>query len=168
MRFAAGLCLMAIAGWGLAGAALADTKNLARSGSWAAFGGTTTKGLGVCGISGSPGDRYFSLKQFSGYDTFIVQLQVPSITDGDKVGMSLQFDANKLWTATATGLHFEDGDAGLEFTINRSEANRFAYEFESSSQLRIRFDSGLPQWVMGLQGTMAVSTAFKGCIRNLQ
>ena len=50
----------------------------------------------------------------------------------------------------------------------RSEANRFAYEFESSSQLRIRFDSGLPQWVMGLQGTMAVSTAFKGCIRNLQ
>ena len=91
-----------------------------------------------------------------------------SITDGDKVGMSLQFDANKLWTATATGFHFEDGDAGLEFTINRSEANRFAYEFESSSQLRIRFDSGLPQWVMGLQGTMAVSTAFKGCIRNLQ
>ena len=103
MKFAAGLCLMAIAGWGLAGAALADTKNLARSGSWAAFGGTTTKGLGVCGISGSPGDRYFSLKQFSGYDTFIVQLQVPTITDGDKVGMSLQFDANKLWAATATG-----------------------------------------------------------------
>ena len=168
MNTAARFCLMAIAASALGGAALAETKNLARSGSWAAFGGTTTKGLGVCGISGSPGDRYFSLKQFSGYDTFTVQLQVPSITDGDKVGMSLQFDANNVWTATATGFHFEDGDAGLEFTINRSEANRFAYEFESSSQLRIRFDSGLPQWVMGLQGTMAVSTAFKGCIRDLQ
>jgi len=168
MKIAAGLCLMAFAGLAVEGTALAETKTLSRSGSWAAFGGTTTKGLGVCGISGSPGDRYFSLKQFSGYDTFTVQLQVPSITDGDKVGMSLQFDANKVWAADATGFHFEDGDAGLEFTINRSEANRFAYEFESSSQLRIDFDGSLPRWVMGLQGTMAVSTAFKGCIRNLQ
>lgn len=161
-------CALTLAVLGISAAAFAETKNLARSGSWAAFGGTTTKGLGVCGVSGSPGDRYFGLKQFAGYDTFTVQLQVPNITDGDKVGMSLQFDANKVWTATATGFHFEDGDAGLEFTINRSEANRFAYEFESASQLRIRFDSDLPQWVMGLQGTMAVSSAFRGCIRNLQ
>lgn len=168
MRTGTTFCALALAVLVFSAPTFAETKTLARSGSWAAFGGTTTKGLGVCGISGSPGDRYFSLKQFSGYDTFTVQLQVPSITDGDKVGMSLQFDANNVWTATATGFHFEDGDAGLEFTINRSEASRFAYEFESSSQLRIRFDSGLPQWVLGLQGTMAVSTAFKGCNRNLQ
>ena len=33
------------------GLAWADTKTLARAGSWEAFGGTTTKGQGVCGIS---------------------------------------------------------------------------------------------------------------------
>lgn len=44
------LALVAGANFGV-GSALAETKTLAASGSWKAFGGTSKDGTGVCGIS---------------------------------------------------------------------------------------------------------------------
>jgi hypothetical protein len=146
----------------------AETHTLASSGSWKAFGGTTTAGRGVCGISGSPGGRYFGLKFFKGDDTFVIQLQVPQVEKEAKVPLSVRFDANPLWTATATGFIFADGDAGLEFPINASESDRFAYEFKNSSRMLMRFDAGgYAAWTVGLEGTLAVSNAFSTCMRGL-
>jgi len=149
--------------------AAAETRALAASGSWKAFGGTSNNGTGVCGISGSPGKRYFGLKQFADTDTFEVQMQMPQVTDKAQIPLTLKFDANGTWSATGYGFHFADGDPGINFPVNRSQADRFAHEFKSSSQLTIRFGSGGYQpWIMGLEGTMAVSNAFQNCMRALK
>jgi len=149
----------------------AETKDLARAGSWAAFGGTTTgKGQGVCGISAEPGGRYFGLKLFAGDDTFTIQMGTKAwkLTDGGKVELTMQFDAHPMWRARGTAFHFIDGDAGLEVSVNRNELDRYQLEFRSSSQLQIKFKGVLPDWRLGLEGTNTVNAAFQTCVRNLK
>jgi len=151
--------------------AAAETKTLQRAGSWEAFGGTTTKGRGVCGISAEPAGRYFGLKLFAGIDTFTIQMGTREwkLEDGRKIPLTLRFDANPTWRATGTAFHFDDGDAGLQFDVNRSEIDNFAREFRDSSKLHIQFENNvLPQWVMGLEGTMAVNGAFQSCMKTLR
>jgi hypothetical protein len=155
----------------IAGGASADTKTLARAGSWEAFGGTTTQGRGVCGISAEPAGRYFGLKLFAGGKTFTIQMGTNAwkLDDGRKLPLTLRFDANPTWRATGTAFHFDDGDAGLQFDVNRAEIDTFAREFRDSSTLRIVFeDNVLPQWIMGLEGTMSVNGAFQTCMRGLK
>ena len=152
-----------------AGTASAETRILARSESWSAFGGTTLKGVGVCGISGSPGKRYIGLKLFAGDDTFTIQMQVPQVADGTKVPLTLRMDANPAWAANGTGFHFNDGDGGLEVTVRRAEAQNFVREFKNSSTMVIETSTGIfPRWVMGLEGTLEVSNAFETCIRAMK
>jgi hypothetical protein len=161
----------AFAAIAVATTASADTKALAKAGSWEAFGGTTTTGRGVCGISATIGPRYFGLKLFAGNQTFTIQMGTGqwTVTDGEKIGVTMRLDANPFWRATATSFHFEDKDAGLEFTINRAEIDKFAQEFRNSSQLKIQFgDNRFPEWLFGLEGTMAVNGAFQICMRGLK
>src|SRR5436305_11336993 len=151
--------------------ALADTKTLAQAGSWEAFGGTTSAGRGVCGISAEVAKRYLGVKFFAGNDTFTIQLGTPAWTVADKeqVGITMRLDANPIWRATAVGFHFDDGDAGLQFTVNRAELDNFSREFRDSSQLMLQFqDNRFPQWILGLEGTMAVNSAFQTCLRGLK
>jgi hypothetical protein len=167
--------------WGMLGVALgllaisadasADTKTLARAGSWEAFGGTTTGGRGVCGISAEPAGRYLGLKLFAGGQTFTIQMGTSAwkLDKGRKVELTLRFDNNPTWRATGTAFLFDDGDAGLQFDVNRAEIDTFAREFRDSSTLRIVFqDNVLPQWIMGLEGTMAVNSAFQSCMKSLK
>src|SRR5262245_929973 len=69
-----------------ASTAWADTRTLAQSGIWEAFGGTTDSGRGVCGISAEPNGRYFGLKLYAGNDTFTIQLGTNEwkFADGEK------------------------------------------------------------------------------------
>jgi hypothetical protein len=150
-------------------AASADTKTLARAGSWEMFGGTTTNGRGVCGISAEVKNRYFSLKFFAGNSTFIVQLGTPAwkIANGEKVGRTLRSDNNSPWQATGTTFTSGDGDAGPQYTVKNEELDVFAREFRTSSLLKLQFDSGrFPPWTMGLEDTMVVEAAFQTCIRG--
>jgi hypothetical protein len=164
----------AILALGLAAAsetAAAETKTLATSGSWEAFGGTTPQGRGVCGISAEVAKRYFGVKFYAGNDTFTIQLGTPewAVTKGEKVGVTMQLDSNPVWRAGATAFNFEDGDAGLQYHINRAELDNFAREFRNSSLLKLRFENNrLAPWTLGLQGTMAVNGAFQTCIRGLK
>src|SRR5437588_446316 len=118
-------------------------------------GTCTSAGRGVCGISAEVAKRYFSVKFFAGNDTFTIQVGTPAWTVADKeeVGVTMRLDANPIWRATAVGFHFDDGDAGLQFTVNRAELDNFSREFRDSSQLRLQFqDNRFPQWIMGLEG----------------
>jgi hypothetical protein len=92
--------------------ASADTKTLARAGSWKAFGGTTTVG---CGVSAEPASRYFGLKLYAGGQTFTIQMGTNEwkLDDGAKVPLTMRFDANAPWTAAGIVFHFEDGVAAL-------------------------------------------------------
>ncbi len=149
----------------------ADTSILARAGNWEAFGGTTTQGKPVCGVSQTMDDgRYVGVKFFNGDDTFTLQIGWKQwrINDGDKQAIHMTLDSNALWKATATGFHFNDGDAGLEFTINARELDEFVREFRNSSVMRLQFPgSGAQDWSVSLSGTSAVSDAFDRCRRNL-
>ena len=81
----------------------------------------------------------------------------------------MRFDGSPTWRATGTAFHFDDGDAGLQFDVNRAEIDTFAREFRDSSTLRIVFENNiLPQWIMGLEGTLAVNTAFQSCMKSLK
>ena len=151
--------------------ALADTKTLARAGSWEAFGGTTTNGRGVCGVSAEPSGRYFGLKLFAGGNTFTIQMGTKEwkLDDESKLPLTLRFDNNSPWEATGTVFHYEDGDAGLQFTVKREEIDIFAREFRDSSTLLIQFKGNrVPPWVLGLEGTMAVNSAFQNGMKSLK
>src|SRR5471032_2154087 len=63
--------------FGAASPAAAEVQTLAKAQSWEAFGGTTDAGRGVCGISASPGGRYFGLKFYAGNDRFTIQMGEP-------------------------------------------------------------------------------------------
>jgi len=156
---------------GFAAPAGAETSIIARAGVWSAFGGTTNSGRAVCGVSQSAGDRYFGVKFFAGDSTFTIQMGTKSwrIENGAKQKVQMIMDGNRAWTATGTGMHFNDGDAGLEFTINRNELDQFAAEFRASSLLRVQFmGSDASEWSLSLAGTNAVSDAFLNCIRGLR
>jgi hypothetical protein len=147
----------------------AETSLITKSGAWQAFGGTTTSGQPVCGVSQSVGERYFGLKYFSGDSTFTIQLGQKSwrIENGAKQKLLMILDGNRPWTATGTGMHFNDGDAGLEFTISRNELDQFAVEFRSSSSLRVQFTADAAEWALSLAGSNAVTGAFLQCIEGL-
>ena len=153
------------------GMARAETKTLASAGTWEAFGGTTTKGRPVCGVSQEVGGRYFGLKLFSGGNTFTIQLGTKEwkLADKAKIKVVLRFDANKPWNATGTAFHFDDGDSGLQFDVNKSEVTQFMSEFRASAALRLEFvNSNLADWSLSLAGTGGVSDAFLNCNRGLK
>ena len=151
--------------------ASADTTVLRRSGIWEAFGGTTTSGRPVCGVSSQVQDKYFGWKYFYGDDTFTIQLGKSSwqIDDGAKQKVTMQFDQNSPWNATATGMHFNDGDAGLEFTINRSELDEFESEFRGSQQVSVKYPgSDAQDWYVPLSGVNSVFDSFRQCILKMK
>ena len=148
----------------------AETSTLARAGSWEAFGGTTDNGTPVCGISSSPEKRYFGLKQFGNQDTFTIQIgdKSWSIKDKSKYAVSMRLDRNKLWTANASGMHFNDGDPGLEFDIRRSELRKFNKEFQSSEKMKLMFANGMETWNLDLSIARKVSAEFAACIDKIK
>jgi hypothetical protein len=151
-------------------AAQADTKVVAKAGAWETFDGTTTNGTAVCGMSSSPGGRYFGLKHFAGRDTFTVQLGGKGIRvrNGAKYKVTMQLDRHALWRATGTGMHFNDGDPGLEYNINKSELYKFMREFGNSRRLRVDFPSSVGSaWDFELDGVGAVRAAFESCDEKL-
>ena len=148
----------------------ADTQTLARSGAWSAFGGTTSGGRPVCGVSSSGQGRYFGLKFYKGDETLTIQLGSSAwkINDKAKQHVTMRIDDNSRWTATATGMHFNDGDAGLEFEINRKELGRFIQEFRAGSEIILTFpDSNASDWRGSLSGTDTISATFNRCINDM-
>ncbi|MGH6981887.1 MAG: hypothetical protein ACREFC_11830, partial [Stellaceae bacterium] len=150
----------------------ADTHSIIRSGSWEAFGGTTSgKNRGVCGISSNSKGDYFGFKMFAGDETFTIQIGKKSwnIADGAKQTLTMQFDKNSKWNATGTGMHFNDGDAGLEFTVARKEMLQFMHEFADSRHLEIKFGTAkVTPWEIGLAGVKKVEQAFDSCVSKLK
>ncbi len=152
-------------------AAHAETSTLVRAGSWEAFGGTTNTGRPVCGVSRDVESKYFGLKLYSGDATFTIQVGAKDwkITDGAKFNVVLTFDTRSPWNGPSTGMHFSDGDAGLEFTIKKDQIDLFMTEFRGSNQLRVQFQNAtLADWTLGLSGSNAVSEAFLKCNRGLK
>src|SRR5690349_9370239 len=149
-----------------ASGAAAETNLITRAGAWQAFGGTTSGGHPVCGVSQSAGDGYFGLKFYAGDSTFTIQLgnKAWRLANGATQALQMTLDTNRPWNATGTGMHFNDGDAGLEFTISRSEIDTFAEQFPNSTLLRVKLAGPNGEdWSVSLAGSNAVTDAFLQC-----
>jgi hypothetical protein len=148
-------------------AAAAETRTLLQVGAWEAFGGTTSgSGRKVCGVSTQQSGKYFSVKYFAGDDTATIQMGSGGwrIDDDTEQKLHMRFDAASPWHATGTGMHFSDGDAGLEFTVARRQLDKFMSEFRANNSLIIDFDdTAITGWSIWLAGSNAVSQAFLRC-----
>ena len=149
--------------------AFGETKTLATAGQWEAFGGTSNDGTALCGISISGKGLFFSLKVYKGDDEMTVQLGSSNwkIKDGAKQKLAMRFDKETPWNATATGFHFSDGDAGLEFVVKLKNLETFITEFAQGNKLRINFEgTDVDSWSADLTGTAAVTVAFADCVKK--
>jgi hypothetical protein len=164
---------------GFSGAAGAEIQTMVRAGSWEAFSGTTDPRAGtdqksrkVCGVSQITADnRYVSIKFFEGDATFTMQLgwRLWRVNHGDRQQVVVTMDANPSWSAKdAAGMHFKDGDAGLELTVRTSQLDDFMREFRNAGRLRLQFPgSGAEDWNVTLNGSSAVTDAFDRCRRGM-
>jgi hypothetical protein len=151
--------------------AQADTHALASSGSWRAFGGTTNSGRPVCGVSMNVEDRYFGVKYFSGEPTFTIQMGTGAwtVSNGEKIAVRMTFDTQSPWNASGTGMHFSDGDAGVEFDIQQGQLDAFLREFRGSARLRLEFPNrGVADWQLALAGVSVVSEAMQDCVKKIR
>jgi hypothetical protein len=149
----------------------ATTTILSKVGNWEAFGGTTTNGRSVCGISFDTPEQYFGVKLFQGDAHFTIQMsrKIWKIENKAEQPLTLQYDNFSPWRATGTGMHFSDGDAGIEFAVKQAENDEFFREFGSTQRLYIRFgNSGLTDWSLSLAGVSAVRNAYQKCVRDLK
>ncbi len=163
-----GLAILAMVGLCLtASIAAADVRTLAQVGAWEAFGGTTSNGRQMCGLSTAGSGKFFSIKYFYGDDTFTIQMGSDgwNIANGAKQKLTMRFDGNPPWGATATGFHFSTRQAGLEVTVSNKQLSAFMTEFRASNELRMNFEgSNVNGWWVSLAGTNAVSQVFGRCI----
>ena len=154
----------------VASVAAADVRTLAQVGNWQAFGGSSTNGRQMCGLSTSGDGKFFSVKYFYGDDTFTIQMgsKTWTIADRARQQLTMRFDGNPVWNANASGFHFSNGQAGLEFTVNNRQLKQFMNEFRASNELRVAFNNAnVTGWWVSLAGTNVVSQVFARCIQNL-
>ena len=149
--------------------ATARTSTIATAGYWKAFAGKSDDGTPVCGMSASGKGLFFSIKVFRGDEEITVQLGSSGwkIKDGAKQKVVMRFDNESPWKATATGFHFSDGDAGLEFVVKLKNLEGFLVDFARSQTLRLNFEgSDVEDWIADLTGTAAVTAAFANCVEK--
>ncbi|MBM3649350.1 MAG: hypothetical protein FJX11_16325 [Alphaproteobacteria bacterium] len=149
--------------------AVAQTNTIATAGYWKAFAGKSNSGTPLCGMSATGKGLFFSIKVYRGDDDMTVQLGSErwKIKDGAKQKVVMRFDREAPWRATATGFHFRDGDAGLEFSVKTKNLESFLKDFAKSQKLRIEFEgSDVDGWTADLTGTAAVTVAFGNCVEK--
>lgn len=152
-------------------AAQAEVTVFARAGGWEAFGGSSRDGQLVCGVSTKGGGKWLGVKYFKGDSTLTLQLSNSTWTakDGLKVAISMRFDSESPWKATATSFHMSDGDAALEFEIDEDQIGTWLNEFRASDTLVIRFpNSDVADWQASLRGSSAIADRMLECLRVMR
>jgi hypothetical protein len=147
------------------------TVTFAQQGVWSAYGGPCDGGSAMCGVSTKGTGKFFGLKYFKGDDTFTIQLGASDwrIKNGAEQSVTMEIDDNGTWSAVATGFHFSDGDAGLEFSIRKGQLGQFIQEFEHGEELLIRFPGArdVSDWSASLTGSARITDSFLNCIRAM-
>lgn len=150
--------------------ARAEVSTFAQVGSWKAFGGTSTNGKMLCGMSSSSGGKWFGVKYFKGNSNFTVQLSNKSWTvkDGSKVSLSMRFDRESPWRATATTFHMSDGDPAIEFEVGRDQMGNWLREFRGAQTLVLSFpNADVSDWRADLTGTDRIAGEMQRCMQMI-
>ena len=151
--------------------ARADTYTLGRFGEWEAFGGTSTTGQPVCGVSTGWSDgRYFAIKYWQGRDNFVVQMMSRDwrFAPGTQIPISLQFDALSPWTATVrTSQASATPGMMAEFNVPFGRLENVLREFRLAYAGKLTFSGMDRPWVLDLTGSNAASQTMDGCVQRL-
>jgi len=157
----------------LVSAASADTKTYYRSGAWENYGGTTSDGQPICGMSISKPDVSMALhvKWINGSVGVQAFKETWHIPEGTQVPIELGFDKN-LWGRTiatgsaAGGREYRWGT--VTFGIVDASVNNFLEEFAHADKLWLRFTNGNETpWVADMVGSRNSVNSFKMCIGEM-
>ncbi len=167
----AGTALVLLLTLALAASAHASVRTFARAGTWQAFGGTANNGTPLCGMSSRGNGLWFGVKYFKGNNGFTIQLSSKrwTLKRGVKVNVSMQFDNQAPWSASATGFHMTNGNAALEFSVPRNKLGLWLREFRNAATLVVGFPNqkSISDWRVGLSGTTTVSAYMISCIDKM-
>jgi hypothetical protein len=164
------LQLCAVALLCVSATAAAQVRTFARQNGWSAYGGNTSEGRKVCGMSAEGGGRYLGIKYFEGDSHVTIQLSKNTwrVKRGLRVNVEMQFDRFTPWTAQAEAVHLGRDD-GLQFMVGRRGIAQFTNEFVRSNTLFVRFpdEREIEDWRADLAGTPTVATAWAACIEAM-
>ncbi len=151
----------------LAGPAGAEMTVYYHVGSWDAFSGPGADSKPVCGIGSiNPGDsRSFSLRFAIGGDSVIFQVKKPNwnIPANTQIAMVLQIGLDTPWNLQGAG----NGQM-VEWSLDRNAIQTFDAQFRRAGSMTLTFPSGNePPWIVGLNGSTAISNAFGKCVTTM-
>jgi hypothetical protein len=161
------MILVAVAASLFVSAAQAQVTTLYQAGAWRAVGGVADDGKAMCGVDVRGADRMFMVKWFVGDDHLVVHLYKRGwvIPPGARPEVSIQFDGQTPWIATATGTSHLDV---LELTVHGGDTMyRFVAELRFANRMVVRFPTGNEgNWEGVMTGSNAAILAMIGCIRR--
>jgi hypothetical protein len=134
-------------------------------GSWDAFTGRGSKT--VCGIGSTfLGDnRSLSLRFSIGGDSVMFRAKKPNwnIPSDTQIPVVLQVELDSPWNFHSTG----NGQV-VEWSLDRSSMQIFDEQFRRAISMTLSFPSGNePPWTLPLNGSTAISNAFRRCVTDL-
>jgi hypothetical protein len=160
---------------GLAGQAFADTKDIAKSGAWTAYAGTSDTGKPMCGMAIKGSDKTLHIKWGQGWPDYgiFAWKQGWRTPEGAKLSVSLGFDKKPLGDATATGFQTKAehraylGDY-IQFSVGPEKIDEFMSEFAEADKMWLRFNSGNETpWFADMKGSRSIAAAFSKCVKAL-
>lgn len=149
----------------------ADVITYAHANGWEAFGGTSDNNTPMCGMSSRGDGKWFGIKYFDGNEYFTIHLSDSKwrAKNGLDVTLSMQFDEESPWSATASSFHMPDGDAALEFAVSFKKIGAWVREFRDSDQLIVSFpNQSVEAWDVDLAGTNEITDHFVECLKAMQ
>ena len=154
-----------------AGAAQAEVKTFSRAGTWEAFGGTSNSGQSLCGVSTEGDGKYIGVKYYRGDASLTIQIsnKTWTVTNGTKIQVTMTFDDETPWKASANAFHMADGDAALQFEINEDQLDTWMAEFRRSQSLIVGFPNDkVADWRASLRGTSTIADSMAECLRAMK
>jgi hypothetical protein len=147
--------------------AIADTRTLATQGAWKAYGGRSTDGTQVCGmsVSGDQG-RSLHIKYYDGTNDLSLQAFKESwrIPVGTRFPVIMRVDGRSPWHVPQA---YGRGDL-VEWRVSLSQGDSFLSEFRFGTNLNIAFPSGSEApWTASLSGSNAITSVFITCIQSM-
>nr|WP_314074513.1 hypothetical protein [uncultured Roseococcus sp.] len=148
-------------------AAQAQTRIIAQTNGWSAFGGTGSNGTPLCGLETRDPrtGRHFLLEQPVGLERPLLRLSRTnwSLGTGGNRPVRIVIDNRRSFSANAVGT-----GRSLVLPLSLEGPEGFEAAFRRGSVMRVEFPSGQDSpWNLSLTGTNAVMGAFMGCLRMM-
>jgi len=155
--------------------ASAATRQIAKSGAWSAYAGTSNTNTPLCGMLIEGGGKSLHVKYAQGWNfiNIVSWKKGWSIPNDTKMSVTLGFDKVEFGDATATGyrsppeMRADLGDY-ISFQVGADLIDGFLEGFQSSNKMWLRFNSGTEtMWLADMTGSREIGSVFARCMKAL-